>query len=80
MERYGKALRGRMEKLTETVRGRSASLWARIKERIGEMSPRRALAVVVALSLWMGVGRMDSSEVVMETEGEVFGEVHWYGE
>lgn len=80
MERYGKALRGRMEKLTETVRGRSASLWARIKERIGEMSPRRALAVVVALSLWMAVGGMDSSEVVMETEGEVFGEVHWYGE
>ena len=78
MERYGKALRGRMEKLTETVRGRSASLWARIKERIGEMSPRRTLAVVVALSLWMAVGGMDSSEVVMETEGEVFGEVHWY--
>ena len=80
MERYGKALRERMEKLTETVRGRSASLWARIKERIGEMSPRRALAVVVALSLWMAVGGMDSSVVVMETEGEVFGEVHWYGE
>ena len=80
MERYGKALRGRMEKLTETVRGRSASLWARIKERIGEMSPRRALAVVVALSLWMGVGRMDSSESVIVADGEVFGEVHWYGE
>lgn len=78
MERYGKALRGRMEKLTETVRGRSASLWARIKERIGEMSPRRALAVVVALSLWMGVGRMDSSESVIVVDGEVFGEVHWY--
>ena len=78
MERYGKALRGRMEKLTETVRGRSASLWARIKERIGEMSPRRALAVVVALSLWMAVGGMDSSESVIEADGEVFGEVHWY--
>ena len=78
MERYGKALRGRMEKLTETVRGRSAALWARIKERIGEMSPRRALAVVVALSLWMAVGGMDSSESVIEADGEVFGEVHWY--
>ena len=78
MERYGKSLRERMEKLTETVRGRSASLWARIKERIGELSPRRALAVVVALSLWRGVGRMDSSESVIVADGEVFGEVHWY--
>ena len=81
MERYGKALRGRMEKLTETVRGRSASLWARIKERIGEMSPRRALAVVVALSLWMGAGGMAGSaalEAQIQPAGEVFGEVHWY--
>jgi hypothetical protein len=53
-------------------------LGARIKEKKGEMSPRRALAVVVALSLWMGAGRMDSSESVIEADGEVFGEVHWY--
>ena len=39
---------------------------------------RRGMAVVVALSLWMGVGGMDSSGVATETEGEVFGEVHWY--
>ena len=42
------------------------------------MPPRRIVALVVALSLWMGVGGMDSSGVVTETEGKVFGEVHWY--
>ena len=79
MEGFREALRVWAGKLTERARGWFASLGAWIKERMGEMSPRRALAVVVALSLWMAVGGMDSSEVVMETEGEVFGEVHWYG-
>ena len=78
MERYGEALRAWMGKLTERLRGWLDSLWAWIKERMGEMSPRRAVAVVVALSLWMGMGRMDSSESVIEADGEVFGEVHWY--
>jgi hypothetical protein len=81
MERYGEALRSWMGKLTETVRGRSASLGTWIKERMGEMSPRRIVAVVVALSLWMGVGRMAGSvalEAQTQPAGEVFGEVHWY--
>jgi hypothetical protein len=72
------ALRIWAGKQTEGVRGWFASLGAWIKERKGRITPRRALAAVVALSLWMGMGRMDSSEVVIETEGEVFGEVHWY--
>ena len=78
MERYKDILRGWIGKLTERLRGWLNTLGARIKERMGEMSPRRAVAVVVALSLWMGVGGMDSSGLATETEGEVFGEVHWY--
>lgn len=78
MERFCTAMRGWIGKVIKAVRGWSASLWEWIKARMGEMSPRRAVALVVALSLWMGVGGMDSSESVTETEGEVFGEVHWY--
>ena len=78
MGQYKETLRGWIGKVTEAVRGWLAFLGAWIKERMGEMSPRRVVAAVVALSLWMGVGGMDSSEVVTETEGEVFGEVHWY--
>ena len=78
MERFREAWRGWIEKGTEVVRGGAATLGARIKERMGEMSPRRIVALVVALSLWMGVGVMDSSESVTETGGEVFGELHRY--
>ena len=78
MEGFREALRVWARKQTEGVRGWFASLEAWIKERKGRITPRRALAVVVALSLWMGAGGMDSSGVVTETEGEVFGEVHWY--
>jgi hypothetical protein len=78
MEGFGKTLRIWAGKQTARARGWFASLGAHIKEKKREITPRRALAVVVALSLWMGAGRMDSSEVVIETEGEVFGEVHWY--
>ena len=78
MEGSWESLRVWAGKQTEGVRGWFASLGAWIKEKKGRITPHRALAVVVALSLWMAVGGMDSSEVVMETEGEVFGEVHWY--
>lgn len=78
MERFFEAWRGWIGKVTEVVRGGEATLRAWFKEHMGEMSPRRIVALVVALSLWMGVGGMDSSESVTETEGEVFGEVHWY--
>ena len=78
MEGFREILRIWAGKQTARVRGRLASLGAWIKEKKGRITPRRALAVVVALSLWMGVGRMDSSESVMEADGEVFGEVHWY--
>ncbi len=78
MEGFREALRVWAGKQTEGVRRWFASLGAWIKEKKREITPRRALAVVVALSLWMGVGRMDSSESVMEADGEVFGEVHWY--
>ena len=78
MEGFGKILRIWVGKQTEGVRGWFASLGAWIKEKKREITPHRALAVVVVLSLWMGVGRMDSSESVIEADGEVFGEVHWY--
>ena len=78
MERFKEAFLEWIGKVTEAVRGWFAFLGVWIKERTGEMSPRRAVAAVVALSLWMGVGGMDSSGVATETEGEVFGEVHWY--
>ena len=78
MEGFREALRVWAGKQTEGARGWFASLGAWIKEKKGEITPRRALAAVVALSLWMGVGRMDSSESVIVADGEVFGEVHWY--
>ena len=82
MEGFREALRVWAGKQTEGARGRFASLGARIKEKKGEITPRRALAVVVTLSLWMGVGRMAGSaalEAQNQPAGEVFGEVHWYG-
>ena len=78
MEGFREALLVWAGKQTEGVRRWFASLEAWIKEKKREITPRRALAVVVALSLWMGVGRMDSSESVIVADGEVFGEVHWY--
>jgi hypothetical protein len=78
MEGFREALRAWAGKQTEGARGWFASLGAWIKERKGRITPRRALAVVVALSLWMGMGRMDSSESVIVADEEVFGEVHWY--
>ena len=78
MEGFGKILRIWAGKQTARARRWLASLGAWIKEQKGRITPRRALTVVVALSLWMGAGGMDSSGVVTETEGEVFGEVHWY--
>jgi hypothetical protein len=78
MEGFREALRVWAGKQTEGARRWFASLGAWIKERMGEITPRRALAAVVALSLWMGAGRMDSSESVIVADGEVFGEVHWY--
>ena len=78
MEGFGKILRIWAGKQTARARRWLASLGAWIKEQKGRITPRRALTVVVALSLWMGAGGMDSSGVVTETEGEVFGEVLWY--
>lgn len=79
MERFKEAFLEWIGKVTERLRGWMNTLGAWIKERMGETSPRRVVSLVVALSLWMGVGGMNSSESVTETEGEVFGEVHWYG-
>ena len=82
MEGFREALRIWAGKLTEGTRGRFASLGAWIKEKKREITPRRVLAAVVALSLWMGVGRMAGSaalEAQNQPAGEVFGEVHWYG-
>ena len=79
MERYRTVLRARAGKLTEGLRGRLSSLGAWIGERTRAIFPRRWVAAAGALSLWMGVGGMDSSGVATETEVEVFGEVHWYG-
>ena len=41
---------------------------------------RRGMAVVVALSLWTGAGRMTASQGAMSADAEErFGEIHWYG-
>ena len=82
MEGFREALRIWAGKQTEGARGRFASLGAWIKEKKGRITPHRVLAVVVALSLWMGVGRMAGAaalEAQNQPAGEVFGEVHWYG-
>ena len=81
MEGFREAWRIWAGKQTEGVCRWFASLGAWIKEKKREITPRRALAVVVALSLWMGVGRMAGSaalEAQNQPAGEVFGEVHWY--
>ena len=78
MGQYKETLRGWIGKVTERLRGWMNTLGAWIKESMGETSPRRVVVLAVALSLWMGIGGMDSSEVVIKTEGEAFGELHWY--
>ena len=81
MEGFCEALRVWAEKQTEGARRWFASLSAWIMEKKGEITLRRALVVVVALSLWMGAGRMvGSAALAAQTQpaGEVFGEVHWY--
>ncbi len=82
MEGFGKILRIWAGKQTARARGRLASLGAWIKEKKGRITPRRALAVVVALSLWMGAGGMAGSSVLLpaETGEEVYGEPHWFVE
>lgn len=79
MGRLREACRRWIGKFTDAVRRGDGIVGVWIKERMEEMSPRRAVAVVVALSLWMGVGGMESSGAARKTEGEIFGEVHWYG-
>ena len=82
MEGFREDLRAWAGKQTEGARRWFASLEAWIKEKKREITPHRALAAVVALSLWMGVGRMAGSaalEAQNQPAGEVFGEVHWYG-
>ena len=81
MEGFREALRVWAGKQTEGARGCFASLGAWLKEKKGRITPRRALAAVVALSLWMGAGGMAGSvalEAQNQPAGEVFGEVHWY--
>ena len=41
---------------------------------------KRALAAVVALSLWMGAGGMAGSSLPVPSDGEVYGEPHWFVE
>lgn len=39
---------------------------------------RRAVAVVVALSLWVSTGGLTASEVSLPMKEDGFGEIHWY--
>ena len=52
--------------------------WRRSKALLFPLSLRRPVALVVALSLWMGTGCLSSSEGIKEDTGDVFGEIHWY--
>ena len=67
-----------MERLMVCAREWAASVRERIREGMRTVTLHRAVAVVVALSLWMGVGGMDSSAKGEKMAGETFGEVHWY--
>ena len=53
---------------------RWVSLWGRA------LRSKRALAAVAALSLWMGAGGMAGSSLPIPSEGEVYGEPHWFVE
>jgi hypothetical protein len=78
MEGFREALRVWAGKQTEGARRWFASLGAWIKEKKREITPRRVVTIVIALSLWIGTGRMRSSGMVEEDYGEVFGELHRY--
>lgn len=78
MEGYKAILRERAGRGREAVRRLFASSLAWIRRQTGGLSPRRAAAAVVALSLWMGAGGMRASTAPMIPQGEMFGEVHWY--
>ena len=67
-----------MERIRGCVGAIVARLGTWVKKQAGEMTLRRALAVVVTLSLWMGTGGMTASVKMPSPSGEVFGEVHWY--
>ena len=53
-------------------------VWWRRLRRWGQGIPlRRAIAVVLAVALWMGTGGMTASGVIPPV-GSGFGEIHWY--
>ena len=67
------------------MEGRVERLWSRVgvvltwaRMHVVSMSLRRTVAVVVALSLWMGTGRMTAAVPPPEPTEEGFGAVHWY--
>jgi hypothetical protein len=71
-----------MEGIFMRVKQRAVAAWGWIVIRTREIPPRRAVAVVVALSLWMGTGSMAGSSVLLpaETGEEVYGDPHWFVE
>ena len=67
-----------MERMRGSAGAMISQLRAWVTERAEKLTPRRALTVVVALSLWMGTGGMTASVApIPSADGEV-GEVHWY--
>lgn len=49
----------------------------RLRRWVQGIQPRRAVAVVLAVTLWMGTGGMTASGVISPVRSG-FGEIHWY--
>lgn len=68
-----------MERIGTRIKAWVAFGWTETVRRVRAVPPRRALAAVVALSLWMGAGTMAASVRTQKDRGTEFGEIHWYG-
>ena len=68
-----------MESRIGRVKAWVVSMRAELARRAGSMTPRRWVAVVVALALWMWAGSMAASGIPPRPAEGGFGAVHWYG-
>ena len=77
MERWGYLFEEDAGMRKQVIRT-AADLWTGLRRWGGEITPRRAVAIAVAVVLWMGTGGMTASGVISPVRSG-FGEIHWYG-